>query len=154
MKKFSIAVAILFFGLTLAPAFAGAQFGDTPANSAGNFAPANSGANAAPANSGNNSIFSIQNPLGGGVDSFCKLIKALFNVIILFGIPIATFFVMYSGFRLVMARGNPEALKRARLNLFYTMAGIAIFLGAWLLAQVISATIKDLNVNVPGLNNC
>ena len=149
VKKFSIALAILFFGLTLAPVLVAAQTGG------GIFSPPSGGGTVSPpTGGGGNSIFSIQNPLGGGIDSFCKLIKALFNVILLFGIPIATFFVMYSGFRLVMARGNPEALKRARLNLFYTMAGIAIFLGAWILAQVISATIKDLNVNVPGLNNC
>ncbi len=100
-----------------------------------------------------NSIFALQNPLGK-TGSFCQLIKAILNVLILFGIPIATFFVMYAGFRLVMARGNPAALEKAKLNLFYTVVGIAIFLGAWLLGQVIASTIKDLNINTPGLNNC
>ncbi len=104
--------------------------------------------------SNSNSIFALQNPLGNGTDSFCKLIKTLLDVIILFGIPIATFFVVYAGFRLVIARGNPEALKKARLNLFYTVVGIAIFLGAWLLGQIIAGTIKDLNVTTPGLNSC
>lgn len=153
-KKLSIALTLLFFGLTLAPAITAAQYTAPPANSGAASAPANSGDNAAPANSGNNSIFGIQNPLGNGTDSFCKLIRLLLNVIIIFGIPIATLFLVYAGFKLILSRGNPEALKKARENLMWVIIGIGIFLGAWLLGQVIANTIIDLNVNISGFNNC
>jgi len=148
-KNFSVVVALLFFGLTLAPALAGADV--APTNPGANFAPANPGANAAPANSGNNSLFQLQNPLGNGTNSFCQLIKTLLNVIILLGIPVATFFVVYAGFKLVLARGRPGELEKAKMNLYWTIIGIAIFLGAWLLAQVISNTITLLDPTFAGI---
>jgi len=148
-KKLSIALTLLFFGLTLAPAMVGAQ-SVTNYNSS----PSVSNSNQPPSVSNNNSIFGIQNPLGNGTDSFCKLVKLLLNVIIIFGIPIATLFLVYAGFKLILARGNPEELKKARENLMWVIIGIGIFLGAWLLGQVIANTIIDLNVNISGFNNC
>ncbi len=96
-----------------------------------------------------NSVFALKNPLGA-TGSLCKLIKVLLNIIILLGIPVATFFVVFAGFKLVLARGRPAELEKAKANLFYTVVGIAIFLGAWLLAQVISNTIAALGIQILG----
>jgi len=144
VKKLSIAIAILFFGLTLTPAVAGAAgsvYDTTPTQTQYNTTPTQA--------QYNNSIFAIQNPLGA-TGSLCQLIKLLLNVIILLGIPVATFFVVYAGFKLVLARGRPAELEKARMNLYWTVVGIAIFLGAWLLAQVISNTIAALGIQILG----
>jgi len=86
---------------------------------------------------------SVQNPLGG-INSFCGLIKAILSAVIAIGIPIAVLFIVYAGFKFVLARGNPGALQQARQNLLYTLIGIGIFLGAWLLALVIANTVNAL----------
>jgi hypothetical protein len=145
LKKLSIAFTIVVFGLmAVTPVLVAAQ-----TSSGTNFPPTSSGTNAPPTSSGGNSIFALQNPLGS-TTSICQLLKTLLNVIILLGIPIATFFVVYAGFKLVLARGRPGEIEKARLNLFYTVVGIAIFLGAWLLAQVISNTIAALGIQILG----
>jgi|GEM_PF-1594082 hypothetical protein len=93
------------------------------------------------ANSGSSGV--VVNPLGS-INSFCGLIKALLGAAVAIGIPIAVLFIVYAGFKFVMARGKPEDLVQARTNMLWTMIGIGIFLGAWLLAMVISNTVNGL----------
>lgn len=149
MKRFSITLYIVLAGLAFAPALAPALAAAQTGGSNPSFPSGGSG-NTAPSGGSGNSLFQLENPLGNGVNSFCTLIKTLLQVIILLGIPVATFFVVYAGFRLVLARGNPTALEKARRNLYYTVIGIAVFLGAWLLAQVISNTIAALGIKILG----
>lgn len=84
----------------------------------------------------------VTNPLG--VQSICGLIKAVLGALVQIGIPIAVLFLVWAGFKFVLARGNPEEIKKAKSNLFSVIIGIAIFLGAWLLAQLIANTINGL----------
>ena len=135
---------VLVGALSLAPALAAAatfpsQTGGVPSQTGG----------IVPSQVGGPTVAGIQNPLGQ-TDSICKLIKALFSAIIMLGIPVATLFIVYAGFRLVVARGRPEALKKARENLMWTIIGVGIFLGAWMLAQVISNTLAALGVQILG----
>ena len=88
--------------------------------------------------------YTVDNPLGPQGSSFCGLIKALLSAAIQIGIPVAVLFIVYAGFLFVLARGAPEKLKEARKNLMWTLIGIAIFLGAWLLVSVITNTVKQL----------
>jgi len=98
-----------------------------------------------PGGSVSDSPFTLQNPLG--VDSLCKLIGLLLKAAIAIGIPIAVLFIVYAGFKFIMARGSPGELTEARANLMATLIGIAIFVGASLIAGVIIATIEQLGVN-------
>ncbi len=91
----------------------------------------------------------VQNPLGS-INSFCGLIKALIGAAIQIGIPIAVLFIVYAGLKFVLARGNSEALISARTNFMWTVIGIAIFLGAWLLAMVIANTVNTVSQGVSG----
>jgi hypothetical protein len=86
----------------------------------------------------------VTNPLGN-INSFCGLIKAILSAVVAIGIPIAVLFIVFAGFKFVLAQGNPAELKKARDNLLYTLIGIGIFLGAWLLAMVIANTINTLS---------
>jgi len=84
---------------------------------------------------------SVDNPLGN-TTSLCGLLKKLFEAVVAIAIPVAVLFIIWSGFQFVLAQGNPKKLQTARRNFYYTLMGIAIFLGAWLLATIIAATIN------------
>lgn len=90
------------------------------------------------------------NPLS--VSSFCGLVKVLLDAALVIGIPIAVLFIVYAGFKFVMAQGNPEELSSARKNMLYTIIGIAIFVGASLIATVIVNTMVALGVQ--GIGSC
>lgn len=87
--------------------------------------------------------FTLCNPLGS-TTSFCGLLKTIFGDLLILGIPIATLFIVFAGFQLVAARGSEEKLRKAKNNLLYIVIGIALFLGAWTLAQIIAATLAQL----------
>lgn len=87
--------------------------------------------------------FTLTNPLNA--DTFCKLVKNILQAVLQIGIPVAVLFLVYAGFLFVVARGKPEGLTKAKKNLEYVLIGIAIFLGAWIIGQVIAATINSLS---------
>jgi hypothetical protein len=87
----------------------------------------------------------LQNPLA--VDSFCQLVKLLLDAALIIGIPIAVLFIVYAGFKFIIARGSPTGLAEARANLVYTLIGVAIFIGASLIAGVILNTLVQLGAN-------
>lgn len=87
--------------------------------------------------------FCLSNPTSS-FGTFCSLLKAIFNDLLILGIPVATLFIVYAGFMLVTARGNREKLNDAKRNLFYIVIGVALFLGAWALSQIIAATLAQL----------
>ncbi len=85
----------------------------------------------------------LGNPLG--VKNFCDLVKTLLNIVLAIGVPVAVLFLVWSGFRFILARGRPGELENAKKNFMYVIIGIAVFLGAWTLATIISATIQTLD---------
>ena len=90
------------------------------------------------------------NPLS--VNNFCDLIKVVLEAILVIGMPIAVLFLVYVGFKFIVAQGNPEKIKEAQQNLLNTVIGIAIFLGAWTIAKVIQATLVGLGAS--GVKEC
>ncbi|MES2007087.1 MAG: pilin [Patescibacteria group bacterium] len=143
IKKF--APVLLTMVIVLIPVFAHAQYDNTSGSQYDNTAGSKYDNTA-----GNNDPFQLKNPLG--VDSICKLIGLLLQAAVAIGIPIAVLFIVYAGFKFVMARGSPGALTEARSNLVATLIGIAIFVGASLIANVIIATLAQLGAN--GVTNC
>ena len=87
--------------------------------------------------------FSIPNPLNAG--SICELMKLLLNIVLSVGGPIAAGFLVWAGFKFVLARGNPGDIAKAKANLGYVLLGILIFMAAWFLGQVIANTIKNIS---------
>jgi len=84
----------------------------------------------------------IVNPIG--VDSIMGLIKTILEGVVKIGIPIVALAIIYCGFLFVQARGKPEAIKKAKDALIYTIIGAAILLGSWAIAQLISETVLEL----------
>ena len=60
------------------------------------------------------------------------------------GIPIAVLFLVYAGFLFVTARGSEEQLKKAKGILLWTIVGIAVLLGAKIIAEVLENTITSI----------
>lgn len=77
-------------------------------------------------------------------ETLMQFIKAILDAVVTIGVPIVALMIIYSGFRFVMARGDPDALKKAKANFLWVIIGAAIILGAWLFAQVIAETIGAL----------
>ena len=85
------------------------------------------------------------NPLND--TSICSLFKDVLHITIQLAIPVILLFLVYSGFKFISARGNSTKLQDARNNLFYTIVGIGLFLGAWTLASILVGTINTLQPN-------
>lgn len=85
---------------------------------------------------------SFPNPIR--YSTFMDFVKAILEVVLKIGIPVAAMFIIYSGFLFVKAQGNPEELKRAKSAFTYAVIGTAILLGSWLLATGIESTINSL----------
>lgn len=86
----------------------------------------------------------ICNPLGNGVADIPAFIKTLLEGMLKIGIPIIALAIIYCGFLFVEARGNSEKLTKAKDALLYTLIGGGVLLGAWAIAQMISATISGI----------
>ncbi|HPS21296.1 MAG TPA: hypothetical protein PLO44_00590 [Candidatus Paceibacterota bacterium] len=92
------------------------------------------------------STTTINNPIGvSDVNSFIRVILV---GVVKIGIPIVALAIIYSGFLFVTARGNPEALKKAKSAFLYTVIGAAILLGSWAIAQLISSTVLEIGKSV------
>jgi hypothetical protein len=113
-------------------------------------AAANVAALAAPAVAFGADSAQLENPLK--FDSVCGLIGGVLDAVMVIGIPIAVLFMVWAGLKFVLAQGNAEALASARKNFLNVIIGIAIFVGASLIAQVIVNTVAQLGVN--GINSC
>ncbi|MDQ5955233.1 MAG: hypothetical protein QG621_236 [Patescibacteria group bacterium] len=136
----------------------GSSVNSSPTGSSVNPSPTGSSANPSPTGSSVNTPnpgigFQLQNPLN--VSTICGLIKKVLNVILGLGIPIAMLFLVYAGFMFVKAKGNPGEIKKAKENLMYIIFGTALFLGAWLLGQLVANTINQINPGtVSATNSC
>lgn len=138
MKFFILSLIWL---ILLIPGFSLAQGGFDDGGAQGSFD------DAGPQGSFDSNSVTLPNPLGE-IDSFPELIKAILDAAFIIGLPIAVLFIVLAGFRFVWARGNPSELQKARLNLLYTIVGIAVFFGAWLIATIIKTTIETLGISL------
>lgn len=86
----------------------------------------------------------IKNPLGENLDTIPKFIEAIINIVLVVGIPILALAIIYAGFLYVKAQGNPTELEVAHRTLLYTVIGGALLLGAYVIAQAIGSTVKDI----------
>ena len=96
------------------------------------------------AGTGTNISGSFTNPFGGGgINTIPEFLDKLIGVLINFGAVIVVFFVVFAGFRFVMAQGNPEKIGKAKQVLVYTLIGGAILLGAKVISEVIKSTVEE-----------
>jgi hypothetical protein len=84
----------------------------------------------------------VNNPLS--VSSIPEFLSKVFRGAVTLFTPLAVFFIVLAGFQFVAARGSSEALAKARANLMYVIIGVGLFLGAWAIAELLAATIRQL----------
>lgn len=82
------------------------------------------------------------NPLKTG--SFTALMQSISQLAVAIGIPIAALFIIYSGLKLVMARGNEESIKKAKNGLLWAIIGSGILIGAWTIMKILQSTVESL----------
>ena len=82
------------------------------------------------------------NPLK--TDSFTSLMESISQLAVEIGIPIAALFIIYSGLKLVMARGNEEDIKKAKTGLTWAIIGSGILIGAWTIMKILQSTVESL----------
>jgi len=91
----------------------------------------------------------FENPLK--FKSFLGFFQAVVRgVIVPVGVVIAVLALIYSGFLFVVAQGNEEKIRKARMTFFYTVVGTILLLGAWAIVEAITGTVCQI-ANVPGL---
>ena len=76
--------------------------------------------------------------------SFTSLMESLSQLAVQIGIPIAVLFIIYSGLKLVMARGNDESIKKAKTGLTWAIIGSGILIGAWTIMKILQSTVESL----------
>jgi hypothetical protein len=87
----------------------------------------------------------LDNPFTGG-STLDELFKTIINNIVMpIGGVLAVLAFIYSGFMYVTARGNETKVKQANSALLYSAIGTAILLGAWVIANAISTTIRSIH---------
>jgi len=58
------------------------------------------------------------------------------------GSIVVVFFIIYSGYTLVISRGNPDGLKKAKEMFYATVIGGAVLLGADIIANAVVTTVN------------
>jgi hypothetical protein len=73
-----------------------------------------------------------------------ELIDLILKIVFQVAIPFAVFMVIFAGFRLVLAQGNPAKVTAAKDMLLWTIVGLCVLLGATLIASVVKGTLCQI----------
>lgn len=77
----------------------------------------------------------LKNPLK--ITSIEDLLIAILNILIIIAIPVIVFFIIYSGFLYVTARGNAQQIEQATRSLTYAVIGGVLIIGAVAIAEIV-----------------
>ncbi len=87
----------------------------------------------------------FNNPLANQSGSLMQLITDILNKIVM---PIAAIgvvlWIVWAGFQYLLAQGKPEAIKKANLNLMWSLIGAGLLLGAAGISAVLETTVNQI----------
>jgi hypothetical protein len=89
------------------------------------------------------SFAQIKNPLKD-INDIAEFVSRILDYVIKIGGVVAVFAFVYVGYLFVSARGNSDGLKTAKSAFINTVIGVALLLGAELVANMIVDTIKNI----------
>jgi hypothetical protein len=89
------------------------------------------------------SFAQIKNPLGNVTD-IPTIISNFLSYVVKIGGVVAIFAFIYVGFLFVKAQGNPTEIENAKKTFVTVCIGVAILLGAQLIASIIIGTVKSI----------
>jgi hypothetical protein len=75
------------------------------------------------------------------INSLPEFIMNVLKIAVQIGVPVAAMFIIWSGFLFLTAQGNESQLTKAKNAFVWAVIGMAILLGAWILAKAIEATV-------------
>ncbi len=85
----------------------------------------------------------LQNPLGN-VRTINDFIAAIIDIILLVAYPVLVLAFIWIGFQFVMAQGNSTKLDKVKQNLWYTLLGALVIIGAKAISLALDGTIRGL----------
>ena len=83
----------------------------------------------------------LQNPLR--ITSLQELLVAILNIVIVLAIPVIVFFIIYSGFLYVTAKGNASQIEQATRSLTYAIVGGVLIIGAVAIAEIVENLVSS-----------
>jgi hypothetical protein len=83
----------------------------------------------------------LVNPLR--INSIEDLLVAILQILIIIAIPIVVFFIIYSGFLYVTARGNAQQVEQATRSLTYSVIGGVLIIGAVAIAGIVENLVRS-----------
>lgn len=86
---------------------------------------------------------SLNNPLSTSVSSIPDLLVAILNIVIIIMTPIMAFYIIYSGFMYVMAKGEPQKIEEANKSIMYGIIGAVLIIGAKVVVAIITSTVNE-----------
>lgn len=84
----------------------------------------------------------LENPIKH--NTIQDFIKAVLEQVAIIGSMVVVFFMIYSGFLFVSARGNEEKLTKAKWAFFGAVVGGILVIGAWAIAVMIKGTVDRI----------
>lgn len=144
MKKIILSLIVLssFVSVNLVYAAVGNSFNTNPVGNTFNTSPnPNAVQPPAPANP---TSPTLQNPLKVG--SIEEIILLVVDLAIYVGVAFAVLVLIFIGFGFVMAQGNPEKIKEAKMWLLYVIVGLAILISSKVIVEIIKTTLITAGV--------
>ncbi len=92
----------------------------------------------------NKITWKIINPLNVGSDVSAIITAVMKNIIMPLASVLVVLAVLYSGFKFVIAQGNPKELEEARTGFIWVLIGSAVLLGAYGITEVLKTTIEQI----------
>lgn len=86
----------------------------------------------------------LNNPLNPSISSVPAFVEGALRAVVYIALPIIALFIVYAGFKYVLARGNESKITEAHQNFVYVVIGALLILGAWVLATLIGSTVTQL----------
>lgn len=84
----------------------------------------------------------LQNPIKyPDIQSF---LMALLNIVVQYGALLVVFFLVYTGFKFVVAQGNTEKIQEAKQMLVWVVVGAFVLLGVYVIKAAICGTLNQL----------
>ncbi len=93
-------------------------------------------------------LFLFAGPSGYTIDNPLKsndvkgILMDVMKLVATVGAIIVVFFIIYSGYKFVTARGDPGKIEEAKKTFYATVIGGAILLGADIIANIVVNTVK------------
>ncbi len=156
MKKILIVISALILIVptaTFAISAQGLSGSDTGINSGLSGSDTGSNRSLTGSDSGSNSgsaTAHLENPLKN-VSSIGDLVKSGLQVFSYIAVLFAVLMLIVVGFQYIMARGNPDAMKKASQWLLYIVIGLAIVIGARIAVDIVINTLGATGVVDPNV---